>query len=114
MSLPRNTYLAGEYTFPAENAAQSYHTYVLEWDKDKISWSVDGVVYQTINKEKWHSEKAPDNPSAPFDQPFHLIINVAVDGRFFQATKQKSDLLPDRAFPQTLLVDYVRVYQWAE
>lgn len=111
---PRNTYLAGEYTFPAENAAQRYHTYILEWDEHEISWAVDGVTYQTIKKEQWHSEKAPNKPSAPFDQPFHLIINVAVDGRFFQATKQKSDLLPDKAFPQTLLVDYVRVYQWAE
>lgn len=111
---PRNTYLAGAYSFPEKNAAQDYHTYVLEWDKDKISWAVDGVTYQTINKEQWHSEKAPDQPSAPFDQAFHLIINVAVDGRFFQKTKQRSDLLPDKAFPQTLLVDYVRVYQWAE
>ena len=111
---PRNTHLAGQYTFPGKNAAQDFHTYVLEWDKDRISWSVNGKTYQTINKEQWRSEKAPGNPSAPFDHPFHLIINVAVDGRFFQGTKQNSSMLADDAFPQTLLVDYVRVYQWAD
>lgn len=111
---PRNTYLAGEYTFPGKNAAQDFHTYVLEWDKEQISWSVDGVTYKTIRKDQWHSEKAPDNPHAPFDQPFHLIVNVAVDGRFFQGTKQNSNSLPESAFPQTLLVDYIRVYQWVD
>ncbi|MGB1874165.1 MAG: glycoside hydrolase family 16 protein [Akkermansiaceae bacterium] len=111
---PRNTYLAGAYTFPGKNAAQDFHTYVLEWDKDKISWSVDGVTYKTIGKAQWYSEKARDNPHAPFDQPFYLIVNVAVDGRFFQGTAQISDLLADKEFPQTLLVDYIRVYQWAD
>lgn len=111
---PRNTYLSADYIFPGKNAAEGFHTYVLEWHKDRISWSVDGVTYQTINKEQWHSEKAPDNPYAPFDHPFHLIINVAVDGRFFQGTKQNSNLLADDAFPQTMQVDYVRVYQWAK
>jgi hypothetical protein len=41
-------------------------------------------------------------------------MNVAVGGRFFEKTKQRADLLPPTAFPQTLQVDYVRVYQWAE
>jgi beta-glucanase (GH16 family) len=111
---PRNTYLAGEYSFPDKNSAQEFHTYTLEWNKDQISWAVDGITYQTIKKEQWHSEKADNKSSAPFDQAFHLIINVAVDGRFFNATKQNSSQLPDSAFPQTLEVDYIRVYQWAE
>ncbi len=111
---PRNTHLAAEYTFPGKNAAQDFHTYVLEWDKDKISWAVDGVTYKTIGKKQWYSEKARDNPHAPFDQPFYLIVNVAVDGRFFAGTGQNSDLLAGSDFPQTLLVDYIRVYQWAD
>ena len=111
---PHNTHLAGAYTFPGKNAAQDFHTYVLEWDKDKICWSVDGVTYKTIHKEQWYSKKARDNPHAPFDQAFHLIVNVAVDGRFFEGTTQNSDLITESEFPQTLLVDYIRVYQWAD
>jgi hypothetical protein len=43
-----------------------------------------------------------------------MIVNVAVDGRFFEKTDQLADLLPPDAFPQILQVDYIRVFQWAE
>jgi len=111
---PRNKHLTTSYKFPKKNAAEDFHTYVVEWNKDQITWSLDGHIFQTIKKEQWNSEKSPQNASAPFDHPFHLIINVAADGGFFKGTKQNSNLLPDSEFPQTLLVDYVRVYQWAE
>jgi hypothetical protein len=68
----------------------------------------------TRKKSEWFSEAAKGNPDAPFDQPFHMIVNVAVDGRFFEKTDQRADLLPPDAFPQVLQVDYIRVFQWAE
>ncbi|MDF1852224.1 MAG: glycoside hydrolase family 16 protein [Verrucomicrobiales bacterium] len=111
---PRNTYLSHSYTFPDKNAAEDFHLYVVEWNADEIKWFVDGELCQVRKKEEWFSENAKDNPSAPFDQTFHLIMNVAVDGGFFDKTDQKADLLAPDAFPQTLEVDYVRVYQWAE
>lgn len=111
---PDNTYLAHAYSFPDMNAAAGFHTYLLEWSADEIKWYVDGTLCRTRTKDEWYSESAKDNPRAPFDQPFHMIINVAVDGRFFEKTDQKADLLPTDAFPQTLQVDYVRVYQWAD
>lgn len=111
---PRNRFLAGAHTFPKANAAEAFHTYVLEWNADEITWSVDGETYMVRRKEEWSSEAAGDNPSAPFDVPFHLIVNVAVDGRFFEKTDQRADRLPDDAFPQVLELDYVRVHQWAE
>ena len=36
-----------------------------------------------------------------------------MDGRFFEKTKQRSDTIPDDAFPQVFQVDYARVYQWS-
>lgn len=111
---PRNTYLSHSYTFPDRNAAEDFHLYVLEWSADEIKWFVNGRLCKTRSKEEWVTETARDNPHAPFDQPFHLLINVAVDGRFFEGTDQRADLLPPDAFPQVLQVDYVRVYQWAE
>ena len=111
---PRNTFLAHAYTFPGKNAAEDFHVYGIEWNAEKISWSIDGKVWKTRTRDEWFTEADRDNPSAPFDQPFHLIINVAVDGRFFEKTKQRADKLPDDAFPQILEVDWVRVYQWAE
>ena len=108
---PRNEYVAHAYRFPDRDAAEAFHTYALEWDAGAIAWFVDGVRAQTRTREEWFSEAARGNPSAPFDVPFHLLINVAVDGRFFEKVDQRADRLPDGAFPQTLLVDYVRVYQ---
>lgn len=110
---PRNTHLAHSYAFPDRDAAEAFHTYGLEWNADEISWFVDGQLCQTRAKSEWFSEAARDDPNAPFDQPFHLIVNVAVDGRFFEKTDQHADALPASAFPQTLEVDFIRVYQWA-
>ena len=111
---PRNTYLAHNYQFPDKNAAEAFHTYVIEWKADEIKWFINGKLCQTRKKEEWFSEVAKENPSAPFDQPFHLIVNVAVDGRFFEKTAQRADLIPPDKFPQTLEIDYIRVYQWAK
>ena len=46
-----------------------------------------------------------ENPNAPFDHPFHMILNVAVGGNLPGA--------PDATtvFPQRMEVDYVRVYE---
>jgi len=110
---PRNTHVAHSYQFPKDNTAEKFHTYALEWTADEIKWFVDGQLCQTRKKSEWFSEAARENPSAPFDQPFHLILNVAVDGRFFEKTSQKADLLAPSDFPQTLQVDYIRVFQWA-
>jgi beta-glucanase (GH16 family) len=111
---PRNTYLSHSYTFPEQDAAEVFHVYVLEWNADEMKWFVDGKLCRTRKHEEWFSEAAKENPRAPFDQPFHLIVNLAVDGRFFEKTDQRADLLLPDAFPQTLEVDYIRVYQWAE
>ena len=83
----------------------------MEWSADEISWFVDGRKWKTRRKSEWWSASARKNPSAPYDQPFHLILNVAVDGRFFEKEDQKADRIPDSQFPQVMQVDYVRVYQ---
>ena len=111
---PRNTYLAHSYKFPAKDAAEDFHVYALEWTADEIKWFVDGKLCKTRTKEEWFCETAKENPRAPYDQPFHLIINLAVDGRFFEKTDQRADQLAPDAFPQTFQCDYVRVYQWAD
>lgn len=111
---PRNTYLSHRYSFPEKDAAEAFHTYAIEWDADEIKWFVDGELAQVRNKSEWFSEAAKENPSAPFDQSFHLLVNVAVDGRFFTNTEQRADLIPASDFPQVLQVDYIRVFQWAD
>ena len=110
---PGNVHLDHTYKFPGKNAAEDFHVYAVEWNAETISWFVDGVRWKTRKNNEWWSASARQNPSAPYDQPFHLILNVAVDGRFFEQDDQKADRIPTNAFPQVMKVDYVRVYQWA-
>jgi len=81
--------------------ADEFHVFGLEWEEGKISWSVDGKVYQT--QKDWHTRDAAF--PAPFDQRFHLILNVAVGGTWPGE--------PDAStrFPAEMAVDWVRVYQ---
>lgn len=104
---PVNRYIAGEYHFPeGQTFANDYHVYSMVWEEDNIKWYVDGKFFFKVSREQWYSVAAPNNPNAPFDQPFYLIMNLAIGGHF------DGGLSPDPAdIPATMLVDYVRVYK---
>jgi beta-glucanase (GH16 family) len=104
---PVNRYLAGEYHFPqGQTFANDYHVYTMLWEEDNIKWYVDGKFFFKVSREQWNSVGAPNNPNAPFDQPFYLIMNLAVGGHFDGGrTPDPSDI------PATMQVDYVRVYK---
>ncbi|MFG0245622.1 MAG: family 16 glycosylhydrolase [Phycisphaerales bacterium JB052] len=85
--------------------SQDFHTYRIDWDPDRITWYVDDIAYGSRPNTSWFSSAAPSNPSAPFDSEFHLLLNVAVGGNFPGNPDGSS------TFPQTLEVDYVRVYE---
>ncbi len=87
-------------TTKVENVFDEYHVYGLEWTPEKIDFLVDGKVYNSIKNE--HKTIA----EWPFDQKFHLKLNVAVGGGW--GGRKGID---DSIFPQQMLVDYVRVYQ---
>lgn len=81
------------------NIADDFHTYAIEWDKDQISWFYDDVKYSTYTR----SDVEPK--TWVFDQPFFIIINLAVGGTLGGLVN------PDTVFPAQYLVDYVRVYE---
>jgi beta-glucanase (GH16 family) len=81
-------------------AAEEFHVYALEWDQDVMKVSVDDSLFfayenEGLGESKW-----------PFDKPFSLIMNIAVGGAW--GIKQGIDTT---AFPQTMEIDYVRVFQ---
>jgi beta-glucanase (GH16 family) len=78
----------------------AFHVYALEWDSLVVSIFVDQKKYFSFSNE--HS----DYTAWPFDQPGHLLLNIAVGGNW---GGQKG--VDDTLFPQQMLVDYVRVYQ---
>jgi beta-glucanase (GH16 family) len=88
----------GPYVLKEGNFADDFHVFALEWEPEELRWYVDG--------QQFYSLKPADvNGKWVFDHPYFLILNVAVGGRW--------PGYPDDTtiFPQTLQVDYVRVYQ---
>ena len=98
---PANTFTSNSYTLPSGNFHDTFHDFALEWDECGIRWYVDGFLYAT--QTQWYSTAAPY--PAPFDQRFHLLLNLAVGGNL------PGDPDGTTVFPQRLIVDYVRVYQ---
>ena len=80
--------------------SKSFHVYRIEWTPESIAFYVDDVQYnEFLNEHKGIN-------SWPFDQRFHLLLNIAVGGNW--GGKYGVD---DAIFPQIMEVDYVRVYQ---
>jgi beta-glucanase (GH16 family) len=90
------------YTFSGGDSVTNFHVYAMEWTTNQFSWYVDGTLYQT--QTSWYSTEGPF--PTPFDQPFYIIMNLAVGGNF--------DGNPDgtTGFPGDMQIDYVRVYDW--
>ena len=114
---PSNAYSGKHYILPNESTIAEFHVYTVEWEPGEIRWSVDGQQY--ASQSFWWSSSQSDGGKgvkptkeadlnawpAPFDQPFYLIMNVAVGGKFL-GNPDKST-----AFPAEMVVDYVRVYE---
>ncbi|MFY9252529.1 MAG: glycoside hydrolase family 16 protein [Fuerstiella sp.] len=98
---PKNTFSGSSFKLKEGSFSDEFHTFAVDWEEGKMVWSVDGTPYQT--QTKWHSDGAKF--PAPFDQRFHLLLNLSVGGHFVGNPDATS------TFPQQFLVDYVRVYQ---
>ena len=86
------------YTSNAGDFSDSFHTYAIIWEKDSINWFVDGKQYFGANSQSF-------SPFLyPFNERFHLILNVAVGG-IWPGNPDSTTI-----FPQRMQVDHVRVY----
>ena len=83
-----------------KDLSDAFHVYTLDWDENEIRIFIDNELYFTYKNEKKTYREWP------FDQPFHLILNVAV-GEDWGGKKG----IDEGVFPQSMQVDWVRVYQ---
>ena len=91
--------LYGVYNLPNGGFNEGFHLFAVEWTKDKVTWSVDGIDYMIkTNKD------IPRGTDWVFDHDFFIILNLAVGGNFVGPPNSST------VFPQTMLIDYVRVY----
>lgn len=86
------------YKLPQGNFSDDFHTFDIVWDSQKIIWHVDGIQYCAF---------ALNSNLDAFQKSFFLLLNLAVGGNWPGN--------PDNTtvFPQTMTIDYVRVYQLA-
>jgi len=91
--------LTATYQLPSGSLADDFHVYAIEWEPNEVRWFVDGTQY-----ERRTPADLPPGTTWVYDHPFFLLLNVAVGGNFPGP--------PDAStrFPQTMAVDYVRVF----
>jgi len=77
-----------------------FHIYAIKWDSNEIDWYVDGIKYFAFQNE------GTGYKTWPFDQKFNILLNIAIGGSW--GGRQGVD---DSAFPMTMVIDYVKVYQ---
>ena len=104
---PDNDMHSTEISYPAV-IDSGFHTFGLIWSQDAFTWTVDGVPFASAEKGDWFSAGS-QNPSAPFDRPFHLILNLAIGGGLSE--KRALGGVDEIGFPKRLEVDWVRVWQ---
>lgn len=87
-------------TLIVKDVSEKFHVYKADWTPEKIEVYIDDQKFFTYeNKEKTYE-------AWPFDQPYFIILNLAIGG--FWGGKEGID---DHIFPQKYYIDYVRVYQ---
>jgi len=134
-----HVYSGAGYDLPdGVNPADDFHTYAIEWQQGEIRWYVDNYLYATqrqsevrynakdeavgLSHRGWYAqyydlvsgELSNQWNSAPFDQDFFMILNLAVGGDWPENVNVGG--IDAEAFTngQTFEIDYVRVYQCAQ
>jgi beta-glucanase (GH16 family) len=87
-----------EYELTNDRFDTGFHIFGIEWGENYINYYVDNVLYNQIT---------PEDVSGTwvFDQPFFIILNLAVGGNYVGSPHENT------VFPQTMYIDYIRVYQ---
>ena len=93
--------LTATIALPAgQTLSNDFHVYAIEWEPEAIRFYIDANLYATFSAAQW-----PPGGTWVFDHRFFLILNVAVGGDWPGSPDDTTE------FPQTMLVDYVRVYK---
>lgn len=100
---PNNEWTQGKILKQPDAWSDGFHEYAVEWEANEIRWYLDDILY---------SVKTPADMSDPSywtfeNYQYHLLLNLAVGGNMGGA-------VDDSQLPQTLEVDYVRVYDFGQ
>ena len=103
-----HTQKQGTYKLAKGDFSSEYHVYACEWEPGEIRFYVDDVLYFT--EKDWFTKRTGFGEvayPAPYDQPFYMILNVAVGGSWVGYPDETTEFGENAR----LVVDYVKVYQ---
>ncbi len=100
---PDNEWTSGRILKQPDSWSADFHEYAVEWEPNEIRWYVDDILY---------SVKTPSDMSDPSywtfeNYQYHFLLNLAVGGSI-------GGVVDDSMLPQTMEVDYVRVYDFGQ
>lgn len=135
---PNNESSGTSYLLPDnQNPADDFHTYAIEWQEGEIRWYVDDYLYQTQKMSEVRTNSKGESVglihrgwfaeyydiisgeletqwnTAPFDQDFYLILNLAVGGNWPSNVNDTGIDASAFAEGQVYEIDYVKVYECA-
>lgn len=87
-----------QYALEGDRFDTNFHVFGVEWGENYINFYVDDVLYNQLTPNDVTGEWV-------FNKSFFMILNLAVGGNLPGSPNA------DTVFPQTMMVDYVRVYQ---
>ena len=90
--------ISKKYTLPNDRFDNDFHIFGIEWGENYINWYVDDVLYNQITPKDVKGEWV-------FNHPFYMLLNLAVGGNL------PGEPNTETVFPQTMIIDYVRVYE---
>ena len=97
-----------DYSFlSTEEDITGFHRYGCEWSTEGFAFYIDGYKFFEVTPYQYQGTNAAYavSSTAPFDRPFHILLNLAVGGNY------DNNNVPEASFSQAeMLVDYVRIY----
>lgn len=101
--------LMGGVNCTVTGSTTGWHTYAVEWTSTTMTFVYDGATCWTTGWQPLYPYAAKNAvPPVPFDQPFYLLLALAVDGP--DSNAGSNAVLPNTKFPEKMLVDYVRAW----
>lgn len=92
--------IGAPYSLASGRFADEYHVFAAEWEPNQIRFYVDDQLYATRTPAD-----LPAGTKWVYDHPFFVILDLAIGGEWPGNPDETT------TFPQTMLVDYVRVYR---
>lgn len=101
-----------------QSMVETYHTFGIEWNNDMIRWYVDDAYYGQVLSKTWWTMSDLDDPIAPFDKDFRIVLNLAVGGVYPEDNAGRSitvkELQKTLETPKSMEIDSVTIWGLAK